>query len=224
MPTESTGDDDHRLATVPVMERDTSLDLGGRGSGIADAAEVGVDRVDRADHHDEAAFLQLVVNALLSNLAGTFLWFALTFWVYLETRSVVATGVIGGSFGLASAVLGPWFGTYVDHHRKHAAMTLATTVSTASSPWPRSSTPSSTPGHCSGSTGLGSGCSPRSRWPDQWPGWVAAWPCRRASRCWCRPSDVTRPTAWSARSLASASPSPRCSAAWRWAWPEWGGR
>ncbi len=91
---------------------------------------------DEGLHHDdrfndERAFHQLVVNALLSNVAGTFLWFALTFWVYLETRSVVATGVIGGSFGLASAALGPWFGTYVDHHRKHAAMTLATTVSTA---------------------------------------------------------------------------------------------
>ena len=79
---------------------------------------------------DEGAFRHLVVNALLSNVAGTFLWFALTFWVYLETKSVVATGVIGGSFGLASAALGPWFGTYIDHHRKHAAMMLATTVST----------------------------------------------------------------------------------------------
>lgn len=87
---------------------------------------------DHGDRYaDEGAFRHLVVNALLSNVAGTFLWFALTFWVYLETRSVVATGVIGGSFGLASAALGPWFGTYVDHHRKHAAMLLATTVSAA---------------------------------------------------------------------------------------------
>lgn len=85
---------------------------------------------DHGDRYvDEGAFHHLVVNALLSNVAGTFLWFALTFWVYLETKSVVATGVIGGSFGLASAALGPWFGTYVDHHRKHAAMELATTVS-----------------------------------------------------------------------------------------------
>jgi DHA3 family multidrug efflux protein-like MFS transporter len=93
----------------------------------------GADRSTADDDHvrfyDEGAFRHLVVNALLSNVAGTFLWFALTFWVYLETRSVVATGVIGGSFGIASAALGPWFGTYVDHHRKHAAMTLATSVS-----------------------------------------------------------------------------------------------
>lgn len=125
MRTETPRDDDHGVATVPVVERDLGLDGDRRGDGDARA-------VGEGEHVDEAAFRQLVVNALLSNVAGTFLWFALTFWVYLETRSVVATGVIGGSFGLASAALGPWFGTYVDHHRKHAAMTLATTFSTAS--------------------------------------------------------------------------------------------
>src|SRR5690606_28537349 len=52
-----------------------------------------------------------------------------TFWVYLETRSVVATGVIGGSFGLSSALIGPAFGTYVDHHRKQSSMLLASAIS-----------------------------------------------------------------------------------------------
>ncbi|MET0830803.1 MAG: MFS transporter [Acidimicrobiia bacterium] len=112
--TEAPGEADPPLATVSPM--DASPPASG----------------DLADGQfaDEGAFRQLVVNTLLSNVAGTFLWFALTFWVYLETKSVVATGVIGGSFGLASAALGPWFGTYVDHHRKHTAMMLATSVST----------------------------------------------------------------------------------------------
>jgi DHA3 family multidrug efflux protein-like MFS transporter len=74
-------------------------------------------------------FRHLLVNTLVSGVTSSFLWFALTFWVYLETRSVVATGVIGGSFGLASAAVGPAFGTYVDHHRKKAAMVLATATS-----------------------------------------------------------------------------------------------
>ena len=86
--------------------------------------------MDRTD--DERAFRQLVVNTLLSGVTSSFLWFALTFWVYLETKSVVATGIIGGAFGLAGAFIGPAFGTYVDHHRKHAAMMLATTVSALS--------------------------------------------------------------------------------------------
>ena len=41
---------------------------------------------------------------MISGVTSTFLWFALTFWVYLETRSVVATGVIGGAFAISSAV------------------------------------------------------------------------------------------------------------------------
>jgi DHA3 family multidrug efflux protein-like MFS transporter len=83
----------------------------------------------RAPTEDMAAFRQLLLNTLVSGVTSTFLWFALTFWVYLETRSVVATGIIGGSYGIASAALGPAFGTYVDHHRKHAAMVLATLLS-----------------------------------------------------------------------------------------------
>ena len=37
------------------------------------------------------AFRRLLVNTLVSGVTSSFLWFALTFWVYLETRSVVAT-------------------------------------------------------------------------------------------------------------------------------------
>ena len=76
-----------------------------------------------------SAFRRLLVNTLMSGVTSTFLWFALTFWVYLETRSVVATGVIGGAFSISSAVLGPYFGTFVDRHTKHAAMMLTTVVS-----------------------------------------------------------------------------------------------
>jgi MFS transporter, DHA3 family, multidrug efflux protein len=76
-------------------------------------------------------FNRLLVNTLVSGVTSSFLWFALTFWVFLETRSVVATGVIGGAFSISSAVLGPFFGTYVDHHRKHAAMVLSASLSAA---------------------------------------------------------------------------------------------
>ena len=76
-----------------------------------------------------AAFKKLLVNTLVSGVTSSFLWFALTFWVYLETKSVVATGVIGGMFAISSALLGPVFGTYVDRHRKHQAMQLTTATS-----------------------------------------------------------------------------------------------
>src|SRR5688500_16930171 len=77
-------------------------------------------------------FLELLFNTLLSGVTSSFLWFALTFWVYLETRSVVATGVIGGAFSISSALLGPFFGTYVDRHRKHTAMVVTTVGSVVS--------------------------------------------------------------------------------------------
>ena len=54
-----------------------------------------------------AVFRRLLANTLVTGVTSSFLWFALTFWVYLETRSVVATGVIGGAFSISSAVFGP---------------------------------------------------------------------------------------------------------------------
>ncbi len=72
----------------------------------------------------------------MTGVTSTFLWFALTFWVYLETRSVVATGVIGGTFSISSAVLSPLFGNFVDSHRKHTALLATTTTSIACFAWP----------------------------------------------------------------------------------------
>ena len=81
------------------------------------------------DTTSERTFRRLMVNSLVSGVTSSFLWFALTFWVYLETRSVVATAMVGAAFSLSSAILGPAFGTFVDGHRKHAAMVLSTGVS-----------------------------------------------------------------------------------------------
>lgn len=77
-----------------------------------------------------STFRRLLVNNLVSGVTSSFLWFAVTFWVYLETRSVVATAMIGASFSIASAVLSPLAGTYVDRHRKHQAMQLAALLMT----------------------------------------------------------------------------------------------
>jgi MFS transporter, DHA3 family, multidrug efflux protein len=71
----------------------------------------------------------LLVNSLISGVTSTFLWFAVTFWVYLETRSVVATSVIGGAFALASAALGVFFGTFVDRNPKKRVMVVGSSVS-----------------------------------------------------------------------------------------------
>ncbi|MDX9999620.1 MAG: MFS transporter, partial [Phenylobacterium sp.] len=41
-------------------------------------------------------FHHLLANNLVANVTNYTVWFALTFWVYLETRSVFATGMIAG--------------------------------------------------------------------------------------------------------------------------------
>jgi DHA3 family multidrug efflux protein-like MFS transporter len=70
-------------------------------------------------------FLQVLVNTAIANITTSYLWFALTFWVYLETKSVLATGVIGGAYMLLVALFAMIFGTVVDRHRKHAVMIFA---------------------------------------------------------------------------------------------------
>lgn len=75
------------------------------------------------------AFVGVLVNTLIANVTTSFLWFALTFWVYIETRSVLATGIIGGAYMLFVAVFAMVFGTVVDRHRKHAVMLLSSIVS-----------------------------------------------------------------------------------------------
>ncbi|WP_269938103.1 MFS transporter [Arthrobacter sp. HY1533] len=67
-------------------------------------------------------FLHVLVNTAVANVTTSFLWFALTFWVYLETHSVLATGLVGGAYMLLVAVFGLFFGVLVDRYRKHAVM------------------------------------------------------------------------------------------------------
>ena len=74
------------------------------------------------------SFYNVLANTLIANVTTSFLWFALTFWVYLETRSVLATAIIGGSYMLMVAVAGVPFGTWVDRWRKKRVMVVATTV------------------------------------------------------------------------------------------------
>ena len=75
--------------------------------------------------HGMRTFLHVLVNTAAANITTSYLWFALTFWVYLETRSVLATGIIGGAYMLLLAIFGMVFGTFVDRHRKHRVMIVS---------------------------------------------------------------------------------------------------
>jgi DHA3 family multidrug efflux protein-like MFS transporter len=77
-------------------------------------------------------FHLLLANTLVANVTNNFLWFALTFWVYLETRSVLATAIIGGGYMLLVAVSGIVVGTFVDRHLRRTSMLLSSAISLAS--------------------------------------------------------------------------------------------
>ncbi len=72
-------------------------------------------------------FYQVLVNTLIANVTTSFLWFALIFWIYLETKSVLATGIIGGTYMLLVAIFSIVFGTIVDHHKKKSVFVFSST-------------------------------------------------------------------------------------------------
>ncbi len=74
-------------------------------------------------------FLHLLISTLVVSVMNFTVWFAVTFWVYLETRSVLATGMVAGIFLVATALSGIWFGSLVDHHRKKHVMQASALVS-----------------------------------------------------------------------------------------------
>lgn len=97
-------------------------------------SETGDDRAARgpAASLDDAKRMRLfghvLVNVGVANLTAGFLWFALTFWIYLETRSVLVTGILGGSYLALIAVVSMLFGSLVDRHRKHAVMSVSSAI------------------------------------------------------------------------------------------------
>lgn len=74
-------------------------------------------------------FYRLLGVALLVVTANNFVWFALIFWAYLTTHSVVSTSSLGGAYLVMMMVSGLWFGSLVDHHRKKLVM-LGSSVAT----------------------------------------------------------------------------------------------
>ena len=69
------------------------------------------------------------MNSLIANVVTSFLWFALVFWLYLETKSVLVTGVLGGVYMVLVALSSMSFGTIVDHHKKKLVMMVSNIIS-----------------------------------------------------------------------------------------------
>ena len=74
-------------------------------------------------------FYQILGNTVLANVTNMTVWFALIFFVYLETKSVTATSIISGIYLVMTASLGIWFGSLVDHNKKKKVMILSGVIS-----------------------------------------------------------------------------------------------
>lgn len=124
----------------PVPPRAAAASDGGKRLGedvaVASAAPDGgdvphltdpdaVDTSVRTPAQRSRTFAGILVNTAAANLTTSYLWFALTFWVYLETRNVIATGVVGGAYMLLIAASSISFGTFVDRYRKLGVMRFA---------------------------------------------------------------------------------------------------
>jgi DHA3 family multidrug efflux protein-like MFS transporter len=77
------------------------------------------------------AFYHLLGNTTLAGIANFVVMFALTYFSYLETGSVIATSILGGTQLVFMALSSIWFGGIVDHHRKKNAMLFSGAVSLA---------------------------------------------------------------------------------------------
>lgn len=74
-------------------------------------------------------FYNLLGNTIIANVTNMTVWFAIIFYAYLQTDSVLATSMSSGIYLLATAASGFWFGSLVDNHHKKNMMLVSSIVS-----------------------------------------------------------------------------------------------
>jgi MFS transporter, DHA3 family, multidrug efflux protein len=74
-------------------------------------------------------FYAVLANCLMASLTNTFVWFAVTFWVYLQTQSVLATSIMAGVYLVTVAISGFFLGSIVDRYPKKMSMMLSSVCS-----------------------------------------------------------------------------------------------
>lgn len=70
-------------------------------------------------------FYAVLANTVIASITNTFVWFAVTFWIYLETQSVIATSIMAGIFTITIAFSGFWLGSIVDRYKKKVSMLIS---------------------------------------------------------------------------------------------------
>jgi MFS transporter, DHA3 family, multidrug efflux protein len=74
-------------------------------------------------------FYFLLGNTVIASVTNMTVWFALIFFIFLETQSVFATAMCSGIYLTIVALSGFWLGSIVDHNKKKAVMLGSSLVS-----------------------------------------------------------------------------------------------
>lgn len=74
-------------------------------------------------------FYKILANTLAASVINVCVWFGITFWVFLETRSVIATSIMAGVYTITVALSGVFLGSLVDRYRKKTALLLSSLLS-----------------------------------------------------------------------------------------------
>lgn len=88
-----------------------------------------IEQRDHSESQDRRTFYHLLVNTLFVSVIDFTAWFAITFYVYLQTQSVFATAMIAGIYLVLIAGTGVWFGSLVDHHKKKTMIQVSNIAS-----------------------------------------------------------------------------------------------
>ena len=80
-------------------------------------------------HAPKTTFHAVLANTLTASLTNNSVWFAVTFWAYLETQSVLATSVMAGVYLGTVALSGVFLGSVVDRYKKKTSMLLSSAAS-----------------------------------------------------------------------------------------------
>ncbi|WP_425307445.1 MFS transporter [Ammonicoccus fulvus] len=76
-------------------------------------------------------FHRVLINTVVANFATAFLWFGWSFWVYLETRSVLINAIISGSYMALLSITSIFFGGLVDRFKKKQVMIASSVITSA---------------------------------------------------------------------------------------------
>jgi len=74
-------------------------------------------------------FYHLLANNVIAGITNFTVWFAIIFYVYLQTKSVLATSIMSGIFLVTTAISGFWFGGLVDRYKKKQMMLVSSASS-----------------------------------------------------------------------------------------------